>query len=269
MGNPITKNRMLPGGKTWVVGSTLSILAAATVTVAGGATITGLTGGETTYASSAEIQTGSEAAKCIAPDQWTLARALLPLVTAKTISTAALGTVRQVHGAITASHAAIASGTIAGVRGLVTLSGVNSAGGAYLYGAQGKLIVTGTMNHADSRLCALIAQVDTTGGTLTAGQLSGLWIDMLGIAGAGGGQYNAIRVTAAANVKPNALLYYQGDASFFADLMAPSGGAQSYIVAAGTGAGSAGAATGVAALVMKIQLASGTTYYLPLFAANT
>ena len=68
------------------------------------------------------------------------------------ISTAALGTVRLIHGAITASHAAIASGTIAGVRGLVTLSGVISAGGAYLYGAQGKLIVTGTMDHADALL---------------------------------------------------------------------------------------------------------------------
>ncbi len=185
------------------------------------------------------------------------------------ISTAALGTVRLIHGAITASHAAIASGTIAGVRGLVTLSGVISAGGAYLYGAQGKLIVTGTMNHADSRLCALIAQVDTTGATLTAGQLSGLWVDLAGIAGAGGGQYNAIRVTAAAGIKPNALMYFQGDASFMLDMMAPSGGAQSFVVAAGTGAGSAGAATGVAAQVIKVQLASGTTYYIPLFAANT
>jgi len=264
MGYPTTEIRLENGGDLLTIG------AAATVTVENGATITGLTGA-TTFASSAEVKAGVVTDKVIAPD--TLLAALTayptPIISLQTIATAALGTVRQVHGQLTASHGAIASGTLAAVRGLVTLSGVNSAGGAYLYGAQGKLVVTGTMNHADSRLCALIAQVDTTGGTLTAGQLSGLWVDMLGIAGAGGGQYNAIRVTAAAGIKPNALLYFQGDASFFADMMAPSGGAQSFVVAAGTGAGSAGAATGVASKVMKIQLASGDTYYLPLFAANT
>ena len=80
-----------------------------------------------------------------------------------TISTAALGTVRTIYGEITASNAAISGGTIAGVRGLATLSGSITAGGAYIYGAQGKLAITGTMNHADSRLCGLIAQLDTFG----------------------------------------------------------------------------------------------------------
>jgi len=271
MGNPITKNRMLPGGKTWVVGSTLSILAAATVTVEGGATITGLTGGETTFASSAEIQTGTEAAKCMAPDQWTLARALLPLVTAKTISTAALGTVRQVHGAITASHAAISGGTIAGVRGLVTLSGANSAGGAYFYGAQGKLIITGTLNHADSRACALIAQLDClTGGpgTISAGELSGLWIDVLGPTGIPFNEYNAIRISANKDNKFQSLIYAQTDAAFFFDIVKPTGGAQALVVAAGTNTVSAGNAAGVAAKVGLIRI-DGTTYYIPLFSGNT
>lgn len=260
----------MDGGDTWEVEGTLKVLAAGSVTIEDGATITGLTGA-TTFASSAEIKAGTVNNKVIAPDTLKAALAAypLPIDAVQTIATAALGTVRPIIGEITASHAAIASGTIAGVRGLVTLAGTISAGGAYLYGTQGKLVVTGVMNHADSRLAALVAQVDTTGGTLTTGQLSGLWVDMLGIAGAGGGQYNAIRVTAAAGIKPNALLYYQGDASFFADMMAPSGGDQSFIVAAGTNAASAGAATGVAAKVIKVQLASGTTYYIPLFAGNS
>lgn len=215
-------------------------------------------------ASDAEAITGTSTTLALTPANL---RAALK-GSAQTISSAALGTVRLIHGSITASHAAISGGTVAGVRGLATLSGVISAGGAYLYGTQGKLAITGTMNHADSRLCALIAQVDTSGGTLTAGQLSGLWVDMLGIAGAGGGQYNAIRVTAAAGIKPNALMYFQGDASFMFDMMAPSGGAQSFVAAAGTGATSAGVSTGgVASKVIAVQLAAGT-FYIPLYASN-
>lgn len=186
---------------------------------------------------------------------------------ALTISTTALGTVRLIHGAITASASAIASGTIAGVRGVVTLSGTITAGGAFLYGAQGKLYVTGTMNHADSRLCAGISQLDATSGTLTAGQLSGHWIDVVGVTGAGGAQFNLLRMTADAAAKPNALIFANSDASFLLDLSAPSGGADSYVVAAGTGAGSAGAATGVASKTLVVKL-DGVTCYIPVFSAN-
>jgi hypothetical protein len=149
------------------------------------------------------------------------------------IATAALGTVRAVVGDITASHGAIASGTVAGVRGVCTLSGIVSAGGAYFYGAQGKLIVPGTMNHADARLCAGISQLDGTGGTFTAGQLSGHWIDIVGIVGAAGGQFNGLRITAAAGAKPNALMFAQSDASFLFDLGHPTGDTTSYVAAGG------------------------------------
>jgi hypothetical protein len=265
MGYPTTEIRLENNGKLLTIGAAGSLVAEA------GATLTGFSG-ITTFASQAEITAGAEAAKCIAPDQLALALAVDPLVTAKTITTAALGTVRQVFGSISASHAAISGGTIAGVRGLATLSGVISAGGAYLYGTQGKLIVTGTMNHADSRLAACMAQIDAvTGGpgTLTAGQLSGLWIDSQTPAGAGGGQFNPIRITLNAGSKPNAIMFVQSDASFLFDLSTPSGGAQSFVVAAGVNAASAGNAAGVAAKVIKIELNDGDTYYLPLFAANT
>lgn len=185
-----------------------------------------------------------------------------------TVATAALGTVRGLHGQVTASHAAISGGNLVGVRGLATLSGAISAGGAYLYGAQGKLVVTGTMNHADSRLTAGLSQLDATGGTLTAGQLSGHWIDVVGITGAGGGQFNLLRMTANAAAVPNALIYAQADATYALELIKPSGGNQSYIAAAGTNAASAGAATGVATKVMIVSI-DGVAYYIPLFAGNT
>jgi hypothetical protein len=275
MGYPITKNKMIDGGDEWVVGGTLTIEAAAVVTVAGGATITGLTGGETTFATAAQIEAGTEAAKSIAPDQLKIALQALPypLITAQTIATAALGTVRQVHGQLTASHAHIASGTIAGVRGLITLSGVNDTGGAYFYGAQGKLVVTGTLGHADSRACALIAQLDATGGVLSAGELSGLWIDAVGVSGQPFEEFNAIRISSNKDLKYQALLYAQSDAAYFTSLVKPTGGALSCVATAGTGDGSAGYAGGHEAdAVLKILINDGThngIYYIPLFDQNT
>lgn len=192
------------------------------------------------------------------------------LTQSEVVATAAMGTVRGVFGSVESTGTGattVISGAITGVRGLVTITGTNTAGGAYFYGTQGKLIVPGTVNHADSRLCAMIAQIDGSSGTFTACQLSGVWIDMLGLT-SGGGQFNAVRITGALNVKPASLIYAQCDATFLMDLVTVSGGAMAYVVAAGTGAGSAGAATGVATKVALIRH-DGTTYYLPMFVANT
>lgn len=215
-------------------------------------------------ASDAETITGTSTSLALTPAN--LKAALK--ASAETISSAALGTVRLIHGSITASHGAISGGSVAGVRGAVTLSGVNSAGGAYFYGAQGKLIVTGTMNHADSRLCAGISQLDATGGTLTAGQLSGHWIDIVGITGAGGGQFNALRITANAAAKPASIIYGQLNASFLLDLVTPSGTTMDFVAAAGTGANSAGVSTGGVAAKVALVRVDGTTYYVPLFSSN-
>ena len=188
----------------------------------------------------------------------------------QTISTDALGTVRGVYGYVTtAGDGAISGGNTVGVRGYNVLSGIISAGGAYLYGTQGKLGVTGTMNHADSRLCAMLAQIDGTSGTFTAGQMSGLWVDVTGITGAGGGQFNLIRLTCSNGTTPNSLIYAQSDATYFMDLGYPSGDTTSYIVAAGTGANSAAVSTGgVAAKVLTVNLTNDGVYYIPLFSSN-
>jgi hypothetical protein len=156
------------------------------------------------------------------------------------------------------------------VRGLVTLSGNNNAGGAYFYGAQGKFVVPagGVLNHADSRACGLIAQVDATDGTLSAGMLSGVWIDMLGITGIPFAEFNAIRITTNKDAKFTSLVYAQSDAAFFTDLVTPTGGAMAFVAAAGVNAASCGNAAGVAAKVMLARI-NGVTYYIPLFAGNT
>ena len=227
-------------------------------------------------ASDAEAVAGTSDAVALSPEGMmdALAALAFPIgststVTATdTIDTAALSTVRAVHGAIIASHAAISSGTVAGTRGIVTLSGTNSAGGAYLYGAQGKIVITGTLNHADSRVAPLVAQLDATGGTLTSAEMSGVWIDVLGITGIPFAEFNAIRVSANKDAKFTSLLYAQANASFVFDWVIPTGGLNAFVAAAGTGATSAGNAAGVATKVFLIR-SSGTTYYVPMFLANT
>jgi hypothetical protein len=160
--------------------------------------------------------------------------------TAKTVSTAALSTVRVLQGSGIASGTDIASGNLVGARGDVTLSGTITAGGAFLYGSQGKLIVTGTMNHADARLCGSIAQLDISAGTYTAGQLSALWVDAGSAASAsaiatkGGGQFNLIRITNTTSASSNAVIYAYADADYLLELGAPGGNADWFD--AGTGA---------------------------------
>ena len=89
----------------------------------------------------------------------------------------------------------ITSGTLVGVRGHCSFpTGKDRHGRAYLMGA-GQTDLAGTMNHADSRLAAVFAQLDTTGATLTTGQLSAMGGSRGGVTGAGGGQFNMVRIT--------------------------------------------------------------------------
>lgn len=77
MGQHETKNYVKEGGDETVIGGTLTVTAAGTLAIVNGATVTGLTG-QTTFASAAEIETGTESAKVIAPDTLKAALAALP-----------------------------------------------------------------------------------------------------------------------------------------------------------------------------------------------
>lgn len=182
------------------------------------------------------------------------------------------GTLRTIIGEIVPTPATtITSGTLVGVRGHCSFpTGKTVTGGAYLMGAQGKLTFAGTMNHADSRLAAVFAQLDTTGATLTTGQLSALWVDHgAGVTGAGGGQFNMIRITnTVSGSKPNAIIYAHSNATNVLDLSAP-GGTMDWLAAAGTSAGSAGKSDGCAAQKVLIISVGGVPYYIPAFDQNT
>ena len=215
----------------------------------------GVTPGTITASKAAVVDSGK------AVNEWNVTgtETVVGVITqSKTSATADAGTVRGVHGQVTASHGAISAGSIAGVRGLATVSGIVSAGGLYAYGAQGKLVVSGTMNHADSRLCGLLAQLDISAGVYTAGQISALWVDAgaTSVAGALGGQFNMLRITNTTVSVPNAVIYAYSEGSFLLDLDGPGGNADWYTATA------AGGATRSHKLKVKV---GGTTGYISVY----
>lgn len=131
--------------------------------------------------------------------------------------------------------------------------------GSYIAGVQGKLKVTGTMNHADSRLCAALVQLDITAGTYTAGQLSGLWVDCgasAASAHAGGGQFNILRLTNTTIAVPNAAIYVYAEATYLLDVGGPSGTPAWYGGAAGAGT------VGANPVKIKILTPGGAKYFI-------
>lgn len=113
------------------------------------------------------------------------------------------------------------------IRGHAQLSGGNTiGGGAYIYGMQGKFTLGGgRINHADSRVCGLMAQLDVSSGTYTTGQISALWVDCgaSGNPGVGDGQANIVRISNTTAWKPNAVIYAYATSSFLLDISGPGG----------------------------------------------
>ena len=139
------------------------------------------------------------------------------LSTSKTVSTAALGSVRSVHGQSTANFAGtLTSGNLVGVRGVTTIaSGTTAGSGSFIYGAQGKVVVAsgGVLDGAD--VAGVVAQLDLSAGTNTSGLVSALWADLGATATGTMSQTHLLRVTntTAATINGFATLY--GKANYF------------------------------------------------------
>lgn len=161
---------------------------------------------------------------------------------------------------------AFSSGNLVGVRGSATLTVLTAFSGGYLYGVQGKFVgSTGTFT-SDAKATGALGQADLTGTTITAGQASGVWGDLQGNPTiAASGQVYPLRGTNSMSVACSALLYLYGESAYLFETGLAEG---TYCLTAGTNSASAGAATGVAAKVLRVNI-SGTTYYIPLFAGNT
>lgn len=172
----------------------------------------------------------------------------------KTSTATALATTVGQEGILTLSATGITSGNGWGSAGLTTMSGTVT-GGAFIFGSYGKLILSGTENHADSRMAAAFFKVDASSGTCTAGQLSGIWVDMGTTGPAGGfanGQTNIVRATNTTSSSVNAIIYGYGKATYAADLSDNGGGWAFTTGAPATAAGG-----------LKINL-NGNTRYIAL-----
>ena len=175
----------------------------------------------------------------------------------KTQTSTTPGTDRAVYGKQIVKDGTT-SGNLVGVRGEVNLATLTSIlGGSSMYGVQGKLVYDGTVNHADSRNCAVMAQLDVEHATLTAGYVDALWIDLGGTATGTLGNTQMIRITNTTAATPNAMLYAFGKASFLFDIASDEG--SGYVVAT---------APSTLAGCLKVQI-EGATKYIPYYTNPT
>ena len=183
-----------------------------------------------------------------------------------TTASATPGTIRSIIASITGSNTTMTSGNLVGIRGVVTLVG---ASGGFLYGAQGKVISTGTLS-GSSWTAGVFGQLDISAATVNAGQTAAIWGDYGTSSGtitsATGMRGVSMTNTTAAVL--NAQDYRYGNATYLLEL-AGAGGTLNYYAAAGTSAGSAGDAAHCAAQQVLKVLLNGVAVYIPVFTQNS
>jgi hypothetical protein len=156
-----------------------------------------------------------------------------------TVTAASPGAIRTVTGSITTSNASYANGSnsIVGVRGAATVPSGTTATTGYIYGAQGKVIVQGTLNGGALWVSGLTGQLDMSAGTLTGGaHLTPIWSD----AGATGPSVSctfcdSLVLTNTTSTTFHSLIFGYSKAAYFADLTDNGGG----YISAGSGASAA------------------------------
>jgi hypothetical protein len=212
------------------------------------------------YSYSTSTQTGtfgiftvnvSTANGSITLTQWNQSSEMGPLVITTAVTSATPGTVRSVTGKITETATTVTSGNLVGTRGEVDMVG---ASGGFFYGAQGKVIPTGTLSGSSWTAC-VFGQFDISGATINAGQTAPLWGDYGATSGtitSGTGMYGvAMTNTTAATLE--AMDYRYGKATNWALL---NGSSSTYISSGGGGT--------LSGTIQKIAISiDGTTYYIP------
>jgi hypothetical protein len=181
-------------------------------------------------------------------------------------SSATPGTIRALTGAMTESATTMTSGNVVGIRGSVTNVG---ASGGFIYGAQGKIISSGTLS-GSSWSAAVFGQFDISAATINAGQTAAIWGDYGTSSGTitNASGMRGIAMTNTTSAVLNAQDYRYGNATYLLEL-AGAGGTLNYYAAAGTSGGSAGDAAHCAAQqVIKIEI-NGSAAYIPVFTQNT
>lgn len=191
----------------------------------------------------------------------------------KTLTGATPATERLFYSTLTPSptgntFAVAASGSLAAIRGEMNVPTGKTFTDGFIYGAQGKTIFTGTMAEVSAaRMTGVLGQTDTTGATLTAGQVSAVWADLQG--NAINSQTYPLRVSNSASVNPPALALMIGhaDAAFEVSDLGNGSSGDFVLNASGTSAGECAQTGGVVFTKTLKIVADGTTYYIGLCTA--
>lgn len=180
-----------------------------------------------------------------------------------TITSTTAATTRYVQSSVTLTPASTFSvtggGSIAAVRGDVTLSSSKTFTDGFLYGVQGKFTLNGTMNETSAaRIVGVLGQLDLASGTVTDGQVSAIWADMQGTSPTltDPSQINVLRVTNSTSSTLNAMAFFYGQSTYLFTC-GRDGGTPTYF--------GASAPTSLAKS-LKIDV-GGTTYYIGLYTA--
>jgi len=173
----------------------------------------------------------------------------VPFVNAVPEASATPGTVRAITGSISDS-VLMTSGNLVGVQGSATIVG---ASGGFIYGSQGKVIVSSGTLSGSSWTAGVFAQLDISGATINAGQTAAVWGDMGTTSGtitsATGMRMFAGTNTTAATL--NSMIYLYGKTSNLLELAANG---STYI--------STGGATASGTIKKIAILIEGVQYYL-------
>lgn len=185
---------------------------------------------------------------------------------ASSTASATPSTIRALRGAMTGTNATMTSGNLVGVRGEVNVVG---ASGGFLYGAQGKIIATGTLS-GSAWTAGVFGQLDISAATINAGQTAAIWGDY-GTSSGTLTDVTGMRGVAMTNTTAailHAQDYRYGNATYLLEL-AGAGGTLNFYAAAGTSAGSAGDATHCAAQQVIAIEVNGVACFIPVFTQNT
>lgn len=191
-----------------------------------------------------------------------------PTVVSTAVTSATPGTIRSLVGSLTQTATVMTSGNIVGVRGVVNMVG---ASGGFIYGVQGKVVVTGTLSGSEWT-AGVFGQLDISAATINAGQIAPIWGDYGTTSGTltnETGMYGIAMTNTTAAVLAGQLYLYGGATNLM--LLQTNAGLSgvTYFITSGTSAGSWGNATPpTPSKVLRISV-DGTAYYLPLVAQNT
>ena len=179
------------------------------------------------------------------------------------------GTIRSIYGEITSSATTQTTGNLVGVRGAVSF--VGSSGAAYIYGAQGKLIASGTLA-AGQFHAGVFGQLDISAATVNAGQIAPIWGDYGTTSGtltSKTGMYGLAMTNTTAAVLAGQVYLYGGATNLL--LLNTNSGLSgvTYFKNSGTTAGSWGNATPPTPSKVLTISVDGVQYYIPLVAQNT